>query len=188
MSRTPPLVVPRRVSLTALLCLLPLLLQTSAVLAQDEPPASSPPAPCSADSYRQFDFWIGHWDVTQNDQPAGSNHIEAIDNGCALSENWVSANAGFTGHGLNSYDRTSGRWHQTWVDSGGTLLQLSGGLENGAMVLSGDTVSAEGRTVTNRITWTPRDDGTVRQHWEAKDGSDWTTLFDGIYTRRSNSE
>ena len=151
----------RKTTLCTALCLA---LFASPAIAQDDAPAAPPASPCAGDEYRQFDFWIGHWTVTQNDQPAGSNHIEAIDGGCALAENWTSANAGFTGHSLNSYDRVTGEWHQTWVDSGGTVLKLDGGLENGSMVLSGAGMTADGKTITNRITWTPAENGTVRQH------------------------
>ena len=37
-----------------------------------------------------------------------------------------------------------------------------------------------------RITWTPLDDGRVRQHWEATTdgGKAWSTVFDGYYARR----
>lgn len=38
-----------------------------------------------------------------------------------------------------------------------------------------------GRPRTERITWTPNADGTVRQHWEQSTdgGKTWTTAFDG---------
>ncbi len=44
--------------------------------------------------FRQFDFWIGDWNVVSSGQPAGTNHIEKHENGCFLMENWVSVNAG----------------------------------------------------------------------------------------------
>ena len=157
--------------------------------AQTTPP-SAPPAPppaCQSEEYRQFDFWIGEWTVTQNGQPAGKNSIKPVDNDCALSENWVSAAGNFTGRSLNSYDRTTGKWHQTWVDSSGTLLLLNGGLKDGSMVLSGQVKGADGTTSTNRITWTPNNDGSVRQHWQVSaDGNSWVTAFDGLYVKTGN--
>lgn len=61
----------------------------------------SPPA-CSAVEHRQFDFWIGRWEVfTPDGKKAGDNTIEAIDGGCALIERWR-GNGGFTGTSLNS--------------------------------------------------------------------------------------
>lgn len=160
-----------------------------------EPNPAVPPSPCAAPEYRHFGFWVGHWDVTQNGKPAGTNHIQWIDGGCAMLETWTSAAGNFSGHSLNFYDKTTGHWHQTWVDSSGTVLNLKGGLENGpeiaenaflqTMVLQGAPPAADGKTAQQRISWTPNPDGTVRQHWEqSPDGKTWSTLFDGLYQRR----
>ena len=141
-------------------------------------------SPCSSEEHRQFDFWIGDWEVLdEGGAPQGTNRIEQILGGCALQENWVGAE-GSTGHSFNTFDNNSGRWHQTWVDGNGLLLLLDGGLEEGSMVLSGPGVSRDGDPITHRISWTPLEDGRVRQHWQAsKDGGDWTEVFDGYYTR-----
>lgn len=177
-----------------LCCSALLVLLTVTGHAQDAAP-TPPPAPCSASSYGDFDFWVGEWNVTQNGQPAGQNRIERIDGGCALLENWVSAAGNFSGHSLNFYDAGTDAWHQVWVDSAGTVLRLKGGLEEGPaiaddtrlqiMVLRGTTRNAQGQEVQNRITWTPNPDGSVRQHWVAStDGETWTTAFDGLYVRK----
>ncbi|MCH8227728.1 MAG: hypothetical protein IIC63_04850 [Proteobacteria bacterium] len=60
-------------------------------------------------------------------------------------------------------------------------------LEDGKMVLSGERPSRDGSgTSLHRITWTPREDGAVRQLWEvSKDnGSNWSVLFDGLYEKQ----
>ncbi|MDD3763444.1 MAG: hypothetical protein PHP86_09165 [Nevskiales bacterium] len=143
------------------------------------------PPPCSIPESRQFDFWAGDWDVTSADgkRKAGHNRIEPVLGGCALHESWTGA-SGFRGNSYSSYDRSRGVWHQTWVDVGGTVLLLEGGLRDGAMVLEGDQPDADG-PVRNRITWTPNADGTVRQHWQVSkdDGGHWKSVFDGIYHR-----
>ncbi|HVG04108.1 MAG TPA: hypothetical protein VM937_04120, partial [Burkholderiaceae bacterium] len=59
--------------------------------------------PCALPQHRQFDFWVGEWDVTQNGKIAGRNSIRSILNGCALREDW-SGTGGFTGSSLNFYD------------------------------------------------------------------------------------
>ena len=85
------------------------------------------------------------------------------------------------------YVPSTKRWHQTWMDQSGTLLLLDGAFRDGAMVMTGETPSAEkpGETTLQRITWTPASDGSLRQLWEAsKDaGESWATVFDGRYTR-----
>lgn len=149
--------------------------------------AQAPPLACQAAEYRQFDFWLGEWDVYLPDgKKAGESRIESIGSGCALLENW-SGQGGFTGKSLNSFDRADKRWHQHWVDSGGSLLTISGGLVDKRMVLtSAPTDPAAPGTMHQRISWTPNDDGSVRQFWEssADGGKTWTVLFDGKYVRR----
>ena len=142
---------------------------------------------CEAAEHRQFDFWVGRWDVYgPKGKKAGENRIEVIADGCALLEQWTGS-GGFSGKSLNIYDAGDRRWHQTWVDSGGTLLVLSGGLVEQSMVMSAVTPSPTDptRTVQQRITWTPAADGSVRQLWEssADGGKSWTVVFDGRYVR-----
>ena len=151
--------------------------------AQDapNPTGPAPATPCASEEHRQFDFWLGQWTVTAGDQPAGANRIEKRHGGCVLAEHWTSARGNFSGSSFNIYDSASGRWHQTWVDSSGTLLLLDGQFTNGQMVLAGTRPGADGTTAHHRITWTPNPDGTVRQHWETGDGDSWKTLFDGLY-------
>lgn len=143
-----------------------------------------PPPVCSSAEYRQFDFWAGDWNVTQNGKQAGTNRIERILGGCALLENWAGT-GGSLGHSLNYYDAPRKVWHQTWVDNQGGPLELEGQLESGNMVLTGNTLDpVTGAVAINRITWTPQADGKVRQHWETSaDGKSWQTAFDGLYTR-----
>ena len=156
-----------------------------------EPVESAAPAACEAPEYRQFDFWIGEWDVSSNDQPAGTNSIRPVHGGCALLENWQGVGAGgISGSSFNLYDRATGRWHQSWVDASGNLLLLDGGLEGGEMVMSGERPAQDGQgTTLHRIRWTPNPDGSVRQLWEASQdaGANWSVLFDGLYRKRAAS-
>lgn len=148
-------------------------------------PAAAPPPPCQTEQHRQFDFWIGQWNVTSNGQPAGTNHIRAIHGGCVLHESWTSSAGNFTGDSLNTYDAARGVWHQTWADSSGTLLQLDGSFADGAMTMRGERPAAGGGTVTHQIQWTPNEDGSVRQLWQtsADGGKNWQTAFDGLYQK-----
>lgn len=171
------------------LLVLALLLPLSLAAQQTEP--ESPPAEqaCSATEYRQFDFWIGDWNVTANGVPAGTNSIHPVHKGCALKENWQSAGeGGVSGSSFNIFDKATGRWHQTWVDDSGTLLELDGGLVDGVMVLKGQRPARDGSGMAqHRISWTPNPDGSVRQLWEASkdEGESWAVLFDGLYQRAS---
>lgn len=140
------------------------------------------------DVRRAFDFWLGTWDVFAPDGTHfGTNRIEALHDGTALAEHWEGA-GGVRGTSLNAVDPATGRWHQTWVDSTGSLLLLDGGPSDGGMVLEGVAPADDdpGRLDRQRITWAPLPDGVVRQHWEVSsdDGRSWRTAFDGRYRRR----
>ena len=148
--------------------------------------AQKPGTSCEAAVRRQFDFWLGEWDVRDpGGKLVGRNRITRVHGGCALEEQW-SGNGGVTGASLNVYDVERNRWHQTWVDNTGGFLQLDGAFKEGRMVMSGQAASSAGApAVTQRITWQPLPDGRVRQLWESSpDGSAWTVVFDGYYTRR----
>ncbi len=143
---------------------------------------------CTSRESRQFDFWIGDWEVrTPDGKVAGTNRIEAILGGCAIQESWKGAK-GMAGTSINMYDPVSKRWHQTWMDDRGTLLLLDGGFEEGKMILSGDAPvpGKPGVVARQRISWSPLPDGTVRQLWESSEdgGKVWTVAFDGIYSRK----
>ena len=143
--------------------------------------------PCCAAEYRQFDFWVGDWEASTNDKPAGTNHIIILQDSCVIQENWESATSAYSGTSYNYYDPQDEQWHQTWVDNQGQSLRLTGQLEKNEMILkSGPMKNRKGETVFHRITWTPLADGTVRQHWQSqKEGSvEWQTLFDGNYKRK----
>lgn len=142
-------------------------------------------APCEDSAHRQFDFWLGEWQVhTADGKLAGVNRIERVYGGCVLHENYTTGR-GFSGASFNVYDAPRKVWHQTWVDSSGTLLLLEGGLIDGKMVLEGQATGADGQVVRHRITWTPNPDGSVRQFWESTNAKgDWRTAFDGRYTKK----
>ena len=148
------------------------------VLGAQTPAPQGPPVP--GPEIHQFDFWVGEWDV-------GNAHskIEKVADGLALLESWSGAD-GAHGSSLNTYNLVSKKWQQFWVGKGTPVLELSGGLVDGKMVLAGDRVMRSGATVRDRITWTPNADGTVEQIWElSRDGGKtWTTLFQNLYTRK----
>ena len=142
--------------------------------------------PCEGDErFREFDFWIGHWEVTTaQGQVAGTNRVEKEEQGCMLLERWTSSNGG-TGTSINYFDPAKGKWVQVWVASAGYSIVIEGRLEDGKMVLVGHLVGLDGAATPFRGTWTPLSDGRVRQFFEQStdDGKTWTPWFDGYYKR-----
>ena len=149
------------------------------------PAATEAPRPCSSSEYRQFDFWLGEWNVAQSGKTAGVNRITSLLGGCAVREEWKGV-SGLSGTSLNMWDSAKKRWTQTWVDDKGNVLFLVGGRQGPKMVLEGDMPDGKGGTVRNRISWTPLPEGRLRQVWDASadGGKTWTSEFDGEYSAR----
>lgn len=142
--------------------------------------------PCKASpEFRQFDFWIGEWDV-KNPQgvPSGTSSVQLILGQCTIFENWTSG-SGSSGKSFNIYDTKDKKWHQTWVDDKGTFTNYIGGLEDGKMVVVADTVISGKKTLA-RMTFSKLLNGDVRQFGEnsTDEGKTWTTAFDLIYSRK----
>ena len=138
--------------------------------------------------YRQFDFWLGSWDVRPNGQPgapAARNVITKIHDGCVVLESWSAP--GSTGQSFNIFDRTRNKWFQKWVDNGGGLHEYAGELRDGNMVFEGDMPAPRPSTnrVRTRLTFFPRSDGSVRQFSEVTrdNGATWQVNYDLIYTK-----
>ena len=164
--------------------LLPILLFAVVVQADEVTAQKSPPPACAGPEFHQFDFWIGAWDVTVPRGLAGRNEIVPFAGGCALLENWVGAD-GSDGKSINAWSPAEKRWTQHWVGSGGTILDLSGELVEGRMVLTGAVRQTANGPLMDRISWTPVTPDQVRQLWEIStdSGTTWRTIFDGTYTR-----
>jgi hypothetical protein len=149
----------------------------------EETPAQ--PAPCTSGDHRDFDFWLGDWEVRSADgQLQGHNRIASVESGCAVTEHWLGA-GGSTGRSINYFHPGEGRWHQQWV-SPGVIIRIAGTRDGNAMRLSGDIFYiATGASAPFRGTWTLLPDGRVEQLFEqsADSGETWSTWFRGFYTR-----
>jgi len=142
-------------------------------------------AACDSASFRQFDFWLGEWQVhTPDGKLAGTNRIERQYDGCVIHEHYTTGR-GYSGESLNIYDEPRKLWHQTWVDNSGMLLSIEGQWIDGKMVLQGESTGSDGVITRHRISWTPNADGSVRQLWESTDAKGaWSVAFDGLYTKK----
>ncbi|MBT8405000.1 MAG: hypothetical protein KJP18_14150 [Gemmatimonadetes bacterium] len=146
--------------------------------------------PCRDDgASREFDFWIGTWDVYVQGQQAGTNVVEPMLGGCALLENWTNVR-GREGKSFNWVDRVTfrtPRWRQMWVDdSGNTLDYYDGHYDDGAMRFTGHTFSPAGDSIPQKLVFYDVHPDTVRQVFEQSndEGESWVVTFDGLYVRR----
>jgi hypothetical protein len=144
-------------------------------------------APCSASpEFRDFDFWIGNWDVTSNGQPAGKSSIRLILDSCVIFENWKGLKEGKS---FNMYDAISKTWKQTWVDYSGAWTEFKDGkYANGKMLFyTANEKQKDGSFTKRRLSFFNLDPNHVRQFSEQSkdDGKTWTVEYDFLYTREA---
>jgi len=138
---------------------------------------------CSDAGFRQFDYWLGAWMVTDTaGRPVGTSHVIRVSDGCAILEQWKDA-SGNAGTSLNFYDRGAESWEQTWMGAQGGVLRLRGGLENGVMTLQGRVVLAlaSGDVIETRLGFHYRLTDPFRRLWQVNVAADTrrTCLADG---------
>ena len=141
---------------------------------------------CKSPEHRQFDFWVGTWDVspTGQDKVVARSVIENLYGGCVIRENWMPA-AGTAGGSLNTFDPADNRWHQVWMDASNARVSFDGELINGSMVLTGNWRGAQkpGQDGLVRMTYSKLEGGSVRQKGEISTdkGATWKPYFDFTY-------
>lgn len=142
--------------------------------------------PCMNDkAYRQFDYWLGEWDVEVRGQVVARSSIQMILGECAVYENYWRIDGSYAGKSFSLWDAQQSRWEQRYVDTTGASRDWFGRLEGERMVfyLRPD---ANGGNATQRMIYTKEGPDRVRQTIEASaDGEKtWTMAFDGLYLRR----
>jgi hypothetical protein len=144
--------------------------------------------PCkNSPEYRQFDFWVGEWNVQNTlGQPAGTSSIQQILDDCIVFENWTGQN-GYTGKSFNLYNKQTGKWEQIWVDSMGAITKYEGQLiKDGVLEYHYDSTQPDGSKMLHRLTFFKLGPDRVRQFSEhsVDDGKTWATDYDLTYVRK----
>jgi tetratricopeptide (TPR) repeat protein len=146
--------------------------------------------PCAyASVNREFDFWLGEWNVVTADAttPAGTSKIELILGDCVIQENWTSTNIGYSGKSYNIYNPDLKRWEQFWVDNTGGTIRFYGELKDGVMDYWTDEIpQPDGTKLKRHLQFIPQGPDTVRQfsRGSADGGKTWTVEYDFIYHRK----
>ena len=155
---------------------------------------------CADEAHRGFDFWLGDWQVfdAKTGELAGFDRITRTLDGCAVRQEWTQFKDEFRPDGADARLRgeslffvmKDGRWRQTWVDTSGFSVQLSGGYdpETDEIVLDSEAAPYPGRdggfvSVFFRWRWRANEDGTVRSWGFTKvtEDGEWEPSFDNIY-------
>jgi len=167
-----------------------LLLVAPAIFAQQ---ATKPANPCAVEQQKQFDFWVGEWDLTwpgaNGGAPGhGTNSIKRILDGCVVEENFSGQSSmPLRGTSISIFDTRAGKWKQTWVDNEGGYLDFTGEFSNGQMILQREATRPDGTRILQRMVWKNITDNELDWSWEASTdgGKTWQVNWPIHYKRRS---
>ena len=147
--------------------------------------------PCMSDPHaREFDFWVGEWDVyvTGTWNYAGHSLIQRIAGGCSLLENWDSPAS--SGKSINFIDPVKNTWKQSWSGSykNGNQEFTDGVYKDDAMRFSFMTTDAASNKITGRLIFYNLGKDRVRQLSESfvDSAKTWTTNYDFTYIRKKS--
>jgi hypothetical protein len=152
----------------------------------DQAGSQRPQLPCEQQpQFREFDFWIGEWDVTSDAKKIAESSIRKTIGSCVIFENY-SDPSGFNGKSFNFYDSTLKKWRQTWVDNQGNVSEFSGEYKDGAMRFEGESHRRDGQRILRKMVVSKLGANRVRQYSEnsVDGGKTWKTSYDFIYLRK----
>ena len=148
------------------------------------------PNPCADPQQKQFDFWVGEWNLTWPGEKSGevahgTNSIKRILDRCVLQENFSGGDSmHLRGTSVSTFDARSNRWKQTWVDNEGGYLDFVGDFSNGQMILQREAVR-NGEKVLQRMVWKNISANELDWSWEssADGGKTWQVNWPIHYKR-----
>lgn len=146
--------------------------------------------PCRAQAQvRQFDFWVGEWDVyaTGTNFVVGHSLIQKAAGDCMLLENWTAkGGAPHNGKSMNYVNAQTGKWEQFWIGSaGGATKFFNGEYKDSVMRFESETTTAQGRQI-GRFSFFNQGANQVRQLYEVSNnnGETWRVSYDFTYRRK----
>jgi len=159
----------------------------SAQSADDSTQAKPGLRPCEHPEFRQFDFWLGQWNLTWSDSGSGTNNITQELDSCVIMEHFDSAPSGtFRGYSVSTYNLATQQWQQTWVDNSGGYLDFVGGMVGDSMILSREAVDKKGNDFLQRMVWYNITPDSLDWSWQRSNaaGEPWQELWNIHYVRK----
>lgn len=151
--------------------------------------------------YRDFDFWIGEWDVLNRNRPESDNRwfdtgmatdrVYPIAAGCGIVEHWRGSAFGeyLEGFSLRAFNPNAGQWELVllWPTEGRPRFGvLRGGFRHNRGEFFSRNVGPQGDTTFTRFTFSDITPETVR--WQdgtsADQGRTWSSSWIMEFTRR----
>lgn len=156
-------------------------------------PGVDPKAPCAGADYRQFDFWLGDWQVLdgKTGQAIAIDHIDALYGDCVIRQRLRFTGATYRRPGTPfplaglSISRFDGQqWLQIWADNQWGAIVLKGNRRDDGAIELNSVLPSRGRDV--RLVWRPMADGVRIEQFGAKTGSGaWERYEDLVYRHLS---
>ena len=134
---------------------------------------------------RQFDFWLGEWDLSWGDGATATSSIYLDFDGHVIVESFDGRpSLELQGTSLSTYDFDRRLWRQTWVDNQGSHYEFAGAFRAGEMELRTETEVC-GRPTLLRMRWFNIREDALDWAWERSDdgGQHWTPLWEVAYSR-----
>ena len=156
--------------------------------AQDD--VENPISPCDRAEARQFDFWIGEWNLTWGDTGRGTNIITSEMSRCVIEENFTTHDSKpFIGHSVSVYNHKIGKWQQTWVDNSGNYMDFLGEFKDGKMILSRQA-ERQGKKILQRMVFSNIQKDNLDWSWESSEdnGKTWKPLWEIRYQRKGTAK
>jgi hypothetical protein len=147
------------------------------------PPGEAPEA-------KQFDFWIGEWEVTW-DGGRGKNTIRKILDDRVIEESFDGTpSIPLVGRSFTVHNDQYGRWDQTWVDNQGSYLMFMGEWDDvdERMVLERDDMVG-GKHIKQRMVFHNITPDALDWNWERSEdgGISWQPQWVIHYQRMADS-
>jgi len=180
-------------TLAALLSYVMLLTLCAAQSSTAGAPAAAQPLPCTEAQQKQFDFWVGEWDLTwprniAGEMAQGSNSVKRTLDGCVVQENFSALDSmPLRGMSVSTFDARSGKWKQTWVDNQGAYLDFVGQFKDGQMTLQRKAMKPDGSRVQQRMIYKNISPNEFDWSWERSldNGKTWQVLWPIHYKRKA---
>jgi uncharacterized protein (TIGR02246 family) len=154
-------------------------------------PQTSPA--CASPEFRQFDFWVGEWELswpaseTTGGKPGrGTNRIERALDACVIVEHFSGTpDMNLRGMSVSTFNPRTGKWQQTWVDNFGSYLDFAGEFQDGRMILVREATTQDGKKLLQRMVWENIQPDSLDWSWERSEdgGRTWTVLWPIHYQR-----
>ncbi|HEV8190872.1 MAG TPA: hypothetical protein VGP82_05240 [Ktedonobacterales bacterium] len=140
---------------------------------------------------RQFDFWLGEWDLTW-EGGSGTNCITRIFDGQVIQERFAAHRDDpnvppLQGLSVSVFDSALGKWRQTWVDNNGSYMDFVGGFSDGKMALYMDR-TMNGKASTYCMVFYNIAGNSLDWDWERSEdgGQSWQLQWRIHYRRRES--